>query len=257
MKAQTKSINPLLGFEHKRDAYGFAVRPQHVQRYREYANIYKEEEEERSDRWQTFLEQQADSARSPMNEISSEKDSKELCAEGKEQETRNGSQKFAIGVDMGGEKPSSDVLLENVTEKEEKQSATSKKTHSIQIWTEIRPSLHAIEDMMSPRIKKKGNQSKDLQETKGERAVPPFEDAKSPKGAPEEDSEDVFYDMERSDLIQDAPTSDSAPATGNAPDALPLESSFPWKEELEVLVRGGVPMALRGEVYSELPSPPK
>lgn len=24
-----------------RDAYGFAVRPQHVQRYREYANIYK------------------------------------------------------------------------------------------------------------------------------------------------------------------------------------------------------------------------
>ena len=24
-----------------RDAYGFAVRPQHVQRYHEYANIYK------------------------------------------------------------------------------------------------------------------------------------------------------------------------------------------------------------------------
>lgn len=24
-----------------RDAYGFSVRPQHVQRYREYANIYK------------------------------------------------------------------------------------------------------------------------------------------------------------------------------------------------------------------------
>lgn len=24
-----------------RDAYGFTVRPQHLQRYREYANIYK------------------------------------------------------------------------------------------------------------------------------------------------------------------------------------------------------------------------
>lgn len=24
-----------------RDAYGFAVRPQHIQRYREYAKIYK------------------------------------------------------------------------------------------------------------------------------------------------------------------------------------------------------------------------
>ncbi|KAJ6983273.1 TBC1 domain family member 8B-like isoform X1 [Populus alba x Populus x berolinensis] len=232
-----------------RDAYGFAVRPQHVQRYREYANIYKEEEEERSDRWQTFLEQQADSVRLPMNGISSEKDSKELHAEEKEQETRNGSQKKIEGVDIHGEKPSSDVLLENVTEKEEKQPATSKKTHRIQIWTEIRPSLHAIEDMMSLRIKKKGNQSKDQQEAKRERIVPPFEDAKSPKGAPEEDSEDEFYDVERSDLIQDAPASDSAPATGTAPDTLPLESSFPWKEELEVLVRGGVPMALRGELW--------
>nr|GMC52036.1 TBC1 domain family member 8B [Ipomoea batatas] len=32
---------PRISADHKRDAYGFAVRPQHVQRYREYANIYK------------------------------------------------------------------------------------------------------------------------------------------------------------------------------------------------------------------------
>ena len=29
---------------------------------------------------------------------------------------------------------------------------------------------------------------------------------------------------------------------------VPYESLFPWKEELVCLVRGGVPMALRGEV---------
>jgi sugar (pentulose or hexulose) kinase len=39
--AASKPSNPLVAFEHKRDAYGFPVRPQHVQRYREYADIYK------------------------------------------------------------------------------------------------------------------------------------------------------------------------------------------------------------------------
>ncbi|KAJ6727159.1 ECOTROPIC VIRAL INTEGRATION SITE 5 PROTEIN-like protein [Salix purpurea] len=250
MKSQTKSINPLTAFEHKRDAYGFAVRPQHLQRYREYANIYQEEEEERSDRWKTFLEQQADSSQLPINGTSSEKDIKELHAEATEQEINNGLEKGVEGDDISGEKPSSDILLENVT-REEKQSATNKKTHGIQIWTEIRPSLHVIEDMMSLRIMRKGNQTKDQQDTKKERMEPSFEDAKSAKGASEEDSEDEFYDVERSDPNQDASSSDSAsaPATGAPADALSPESSFPWKEELEVLVRGGVPMALRGELW--------
>jgi hypothetical protein len=35
---------PFIAFEHKRDAYGFAVRPQHLQRYKEYAGIYKVED---------------------------------------------------------------------------------------------------------------------------------------------------------------------------------------------------------------------
>ncbi|KAJ6429046.1 hypothetical protein OIU84_020645 [Salix udensis] len=250
MKSQAKSINPLTAFEHKRDAYGFAVRPQHLQRYREYANIYQEEEEERSDRWKTFLEQQADSSQLPINGTSSEKDIKELHAEATEQEINNGLEKGVVGDDISGEKPSSDILLENVT-REEKQSANNKKTHGIQIWTEIRPSLHVIEDMMSLRIMRKGNQSKDQQDTKKERMEPSFEDAKSAKGASEEDSEDEFYDVERSDPNQDASSSDSAsaPATGAPADTLSPESSFPWKEELEVLVRGGVPMALRGELW--------
>ncbi|CAN1775639.1 Putative GTPase-activating protein AN11010 [Linum perenne] len=42
----------------RRDSYGFALRPQHVQRYREYTHIYKEEEEERSIKWKLFLEHQ-------------------------------------------------------------------------------------------------------------------------------------------------------------------------------------------------------
>ncbi|KAL9685937.1 hypothetical protein QQ045_023391 [Rhodiola kirilowii] len=43
--------------EYGRDAYGFTVRPQHLQRFKEYASIFKEEEEERSDKRSKFLEQ--------------------------------------------------------------------------------------------------------------------------------------------------------------------------------------------------------
>ncbi|VAI07014.1 unnamed protein product [Triticum turgidum subsp. durum] len=52
-------------FDHKRDVYGFAVRPQHLQRFREYAKIYKEEEDERTHRWKDFLDRLADSADLP------------------------------------------------------------------------------------------------------------------------------------------------------------------------------------------------
>ncbi|XP_057989459.1 uncharacterized protein LOC110645444 isoform X2 [Hevea brasiliensis] len=252
MKDQTefdKPGNPLIAFEHKRDAYGFAVRPQHVQRYREYANIYKEEEEERSDRWNSFLERQAESAKLPVNGLSLVEDNKALHSETTEQHTSDGLKKGAEGDDLSSERAGSDVSPKDLTENEETQLKANKKIHRVQIWTEIRPSLRAIEDMMSIRVKKKGNPSKDQQETKQEH---PIEDAKSAKGVSEEDSEDEFYDVERSDPVQDTPSSDSVSASATvatAANVAPLESLFPWKEELEVLVRGGVPMALRGELW--------
>ncbi|KAJ6362275.1 hypothetical protein OIU78_002641 [Salix suchowensis] len=63
-----KSFNLLHIIQHRRDGYGFALRPQHVQRYREYANIFKEEEEERSYKWNYFIEQQAKSNHSSSSE---------------------------------------------------------------------------------------------------------------------------------------------------------------------------------------------
>ncbi|PPD87202.1 hypothetical protein GOBAR_DD15864 [Gossypium barbadense] len=246
-----KGVNPVIAFEHKRDAYGFAVRPQHVQRYREYANIYKEEEEERSDRWNDFLERQAESAQLPVNGRPSE-EGKETshAAEDGDSEVKKGTEKD----DLCERKSGSDNLSENDTEKEKVQSAPEKKVHRIQIWTEIRPSLQAIEDMMSVRVKKKCILSKDEQKTSQGKPLNPTEDARSPKGASEEDSDDEFYDAERSDPVQDSPTSGSGSTRtgGGADDAAPTESLFPWKEELEVLVRGGVPMALRGELWQAI-----
>ncbi|KAK8277164.1 hypothetical protein V6Z11_D10G246700 [Gossypium hirsutum] len=108
--------------------------------------------------------------------------------------------------------------------------------------------------MMSVRVKKKCILSKDEQKTSQGKPLNPTEDARSPKGASEEDSDDEFYDAERSDPVQDSPTSGSGSTRtgGGADDAAPTESLFPWKEELEVLVRGGVPMALRGELWQAI-----
>lgn len=117
------------------------------------------------------------------------------------------------------------------------------KTHQIRIWADTRPSLHAIEDMMSARVKKKCELSKEDQNH-------PVEESRYTGDTSEEESEDEFYDVERSDPIQDSPVdSPSAVMPSTVAEVTSTETqSSPWKEELEVLVRGGVPMALRGEV---------
>uniref|UniRef100_A0A1J3J3D7 TBC1 domain family member 8B n=1 Tax=Noccaea caerulescens TaxID=107243 RepID=A0A1J3J3D7_NOCCA len=243
--AASKPLNPLVAFEHKRDAYGFPVRPQHVQRYREYSDIYKEEEEERSDRWSNFLEDHAESNESIANGSSgnSHAPSTESKQE-KEEEVTKGA-----GDDLRTENLGSDVTPDNASE-EERLSDAEKNVHRVQLWTEIRPSLRSIEELMSIRVKRKGDLSKGEQEAPKVKSLPSFDDAKSSKGASENDSEDEFYDVERSD-VQDGSSSDSTSVSGIpvAADASSAVSTCPWKEELEVLIRGGVPMALRGELW--------
>ncbi|XP_019196689.1 PREDICTED: rab GTPase-activating protein 1 isoform X3 [Ipomoea nil] len=245
MKAKANSVSagtavavlnpPRISADHKRDAYGFAVRPQHVQRYREYANIYKEEEEERSDRWTDFLERQSDFAQLPINGTSSGNTCEELSDEPIKKEPDSHSQNG----------------IENQMEIKEIPTSTEKKTHQIQVWSEVRSSLRAIEDMMSVRVKRV-NKVKSEQDSGMVEHSSTIEEAKPTKGALEEDSEDEFYDMDRSesldrsdsDSLQDVPLTESITQA-----ALSLESLPPWKEELECLVQGGVPMALRGELW--------
>lgn len=133
----------------------------------------------------------------------------------------------------------------SLSEESEEVPCTEEKVHQIQIWTEIRPSLGAIEDMMSSRVKEKVNLKNNESNSGVGKQLPPTEEARTVKGASEDDSDEEFYDLERteSDTTQELVSSTqsfSSPA---------LESLPPWKEELECLVQGGVPMALRGEVH--------
>ncbi|XP_057784567.1 uncharacterized protein LOC131001938 [Salvia miltiorrhiza] len=224
---------PVVSLEHKRDAYGFAVRPQHLQRYREYANIYKEEEEERSDRWKDFLERQSGSAQLPVGSV--ETDDTVRLNNGSADLNADDSQNNVADSDGNKTKPNNSNEA-NAALPSEKDG----KVHRVQTWTEIRSSLCAIEDLMSSRVKKKVSLNRSEPDIAAKKPLHSIDETRPGKGACEEDSEEEFYDVERSesDSIQEIP--------GHAAHS---ESLPPWKEELECLVQGGVPMALRGEMW--------
>ncbi|XP_031485750.1 uncharacterized protein LOC116254481 [Nymphaea colorata] len=246
-----KKSLPLATFEHKRDAYGFAVRPQHLQRYREYSNIYKEEEEERSERWKHFLENLAESTQPLENGSHLEIDAVSP--------TGHIEEEVPTSVDDNG---SSAGTPDSITESTLREESLSKpRIHKVQIWTQVRPLVRSIEQMMGTRVRKRKELGTSESDMVSSPHLPTVEDRRPGKqggssrahtGSFEEDSEEEFYDIERSDPNQDALLNDNShpdSATSSLADGVVSETFGPWREEMECLVQGGVPMALRGELW--------
>lgn len=185
--------------------------------------VVKEEEEERSQRWKDFFERLADS-----DEVSEEQNErKEEKIHDLEQTSENG--------------PVSEEI----------------KTPSELSWDSVTASLSAIEDMMSRRIKsnKINNAKEEFEEEKEEGTcdsqISSTEEESKPgtaNGARSEGSDEDFYDVPLGGMGE---KSENAEANGKSRSHSELAkgADFSWQEELESLVRGGVPMALRGEVH--------
>lgn len=95
---------------------------------------------------------------------------------------------------------------------------------------------------MSLRIEKKQSSASKQQ------AKDVIHPVKVEEGKLSEDSDDEFYDVDKVDPSQEVQPSD----TGNADvGSRSQEENYISKEELECLVHGGLPMALRGEVQPD------
>lgn len=199
--------------------------------------LCQEEEDERSEKWKNFLEQQAEAAQNCW----SERLHKERLPSGVS-EHRDGtvSDRPAEGDDPSENKPSDGSI--GSSPKREVHSTENFKSEKVPRWADVRPVLGAIENMMSFRIKKAKNVEDDLEGVNSAH-LPTLEEVSHSGQASEEDSEG---DVE----IDEASNGSTNPSNRERAvnEGMPLESSFPWREELECLVRGGVPKDLRGEV---------
>lgn len=122
-------------------------------------------------------------------------------------------------------------VFDGSTESDQQKEILLAKAAKVRKWARIRLSLSAIENNLSFRIKDR-NRRKDDQI--GRNHLPSFE-----KDFEEEPSFNMI-----SDYVEIESLKANADANGTS-----IEPFFPWKE-LECLVRGGLPKALRGEVLS-------
>ncbi|CAI9098105.1 OLC1v1034688C2 [Oldenlandia corymbosa var. corymbosa] len=220
-----------------RDAYGFTVRPQHLQRYREYADIYKKEEEERLQKWNWFVKQQEEPiVTQPSGEVNVASVKPEVT-----EQLSHPVQELNEGDTLCKGDSGVDIHKETDAEKLVPTAVIRTKSHEVQKWVPVRRSLNHIETLMSSRVQKRKDMRGEQINT-SDNHLPSIEEGKNSGEDFEQACEEV------SDNSMDD-NSHSADEHSELVDEGCVETLFPSKEELEFLVQGGVPRDLRGEVW--------
>lgn len=175
-----------------------------------------------------------------LNRVNKEGDSSSRTSSG-ETDIKEGTGlgRSSEGDDSSSKKSFSDCSTTNNSAKELHHS-DERKTCKVQHWAEIRPSLSAIGEILSSRVKKGKNM-------KGEKIhgsddhLPSIEELEPVEGTSEEDIQGEVCTNETLD------GGNGSRAENDLMDQNFPELYSPWKE-LESLVQGGVPKDLRGEV---------
>ncbi|TVU47481.1 hypothetical protein EJB05_07084, partial [Eragrostis curvula] len=313
----------------RRDAYGFAVRPQHLQRFREYAKIYKEEEEERAHVWRDFLDRLAESEDVPSTPNISQSDDNAGTGNGdggarkgekndsganndqeeEDEEAENGQDNDRLEgpeeADAGDESRAANAEPEDLKDGTDnidnlKEETSRKSTETIKasedfkevngaseeikvlsgdseesgevynynleklvelsldkgLLDELKPikvesqrrvraALRIIEKMMSSRVTKRDNGANDAHGKGATQLASIEEEGKTMETNHEGDPAEESYFAEKVEHDQETPGGSTSTALEGGGGGF----YFLWREELESLVRGGVPMALRGEIW--------
>lgn len=239
---------------------------------------YQEEEGERADKWKNFLEhiekssqpcslEKAHTEELPAEATEQKAYTVELQAEATEQKSEIVTESGEEGNDTSSRKSISEGSSERESKKEVQLPKETEKC-KVQTWAFIRSSLSSIENMMSVRVRKQKNM-KDEQIIVDKDHLPSIQEVPSQEASEDGHEEDIYLDASNGatpvsnglsdgvktageeEVVGDGVFNNSMQADQTKEDlangVLP-EPCFPWKQELESLVHGGVPKDLRGEV---------